>query len=240
MGEDGSGPLVAKFERPSRSPLAPCKCCTNGLQVMNVVDANGNMLGMAREARCWRGVPKLDIIDAAGNHEFELHQPTCCCGQLVDTCGLGVVNYFNPCSNWSPPVMFTEAGMFGSSKELGRITNLHGAFELRMTGQMALRYSANAYQLKIPAGSSPDRVARVLAGFLLSFFTLLDGHKPTGVDGAVAPAVLVGGILAAWLCPILFGCCQSGLWACCPGGCQWYAFCGACRPAPVVYGYYEP
>lgn len=165
LGETGEGALIAKFDRPCCAPPAPMKCCYQ--QRVNVSDASGKDLGQAKEATCWRGVPKANIWDPNGNCEYELHQPTCLCGTRVDYCGLGLKGWLlHLQGKWSPPTMISDPAALAQGEEKGRITHLVGAVESRLTGQMALLYETDAYQIKIPKGSAPDKIARVLAAFI--------------------------------------------------------------------------
>ena len=58
----------------------------------------------------------MDIQTADGTVEYVMKQPTCCCGQMVDRCGLGMGKCLG---GWQPPV-----GFFDGDTEKGRVTNL--------------------------------------------------------------------------------------------------------------------
>jgi hypothetical protein len=71
--------------------------------------------------------PQMDIQTADGTVEYTMKQPTCCCGHMVDRCGLGLGKCLG---GWQPPVGFYDAS---SDTEKGRVTNL---VRLMMSGGM--------------------------------------------------------------------------------------------------------
>jgi hypothetical protein len=75
---------VMKIERACRLPAMPLKCCCQ--QYTEVFDVqNQKLLGTVTE-NCWLCVPSYTIRNAAKEETLDIHQPTCCCGCLVDIC----------------------------------------------------------------------------------------------------------------------------------------------------------
>jgi hypothetical protein len=56
-----------------------------------------------------------------------------------------------------------------SDKEVGRLTYIEGAQEVRITGMVQLTYPTHALQLKIPreCAGNPEKIARVMAAAFL-------------------------------------------------------------------------
>ncbi|KAJ1628204.1 hypothetical protein T492DRAFT_1020113 [Pavlovales sp. CCMP2436] len=75
---------VLQIERYARLPPMPCKCCCQ--QYVTITDIQNQLpLGKVKET-CWLCVPNYSVMDAKGEEMFEVHQPTCCCGCIVNCC----------------------------------------------------------------------------------------------------------------------------------------------------------
>ncbi|KAF0290501.1 Phospholipid scramblase 2 [Amphibalanus amphitrite] len=73
--QDGSEREVLTLRRPLRCQGCCCPCC---LQQMEVVAADGQLLGSIRER--WTFIkPKLTVHDASGRHVFTIRGPICKC-----------------------------------------------------------------------------------------------------------------------------------------------------------------
>merc|ERR1711865_48708 len=82
-------PGILNFSRPFACRLGPCKCCC--FQEVTTTDANGLLLGGIKE-QFWCCVPKFTIFGPKEEPMYDLHQPTCCCGQCVNCCAEGCCN----------------------------------------------------------------------------------------------------------------------------------------------------
>jgi hypothetical protein len=71
---------IASFERPLMCGVAPCKiCCYQQLKIFKAGVPNGSI---KEDFSC--GAPSFKVLQPNGTHQFDIYQPTCCCGMCVD------------------------------------------------------------------------------------------------------------------------------------------------------------
>lgn len=168
--QEGTTPLL-QFERPLRCDAGAGKCCRCCQQEVKVFSANarGNadtFLGYVKE-ECWCCVPKFHIYDANGKPEYEIRQPTCCCGCCVrgQGCGCSTQNASLCacccCRRKIPFYVYPEGTLADDWKPAcGEINKVWRGMWRELNNE-------DAFECFFPQGAEPASKARLLAATLL-------------------------------------------------------------------------
>jgi len=151
-GAPGGSPLTYN-ERFFRCPAGNCKCCC--YQEIQVRDGANAPVGAIVEDM-WFCVPMFKVNDASGNHQYNLHQPTCCGGMCVDCCAEG-------CCNCRIPFYVFEPGKQATGEQCGSITKIWSGLGTE------LFTDADKFEMHFPPGADSNTKATLLGGtFLLN------------------------------------------------------------------------
>jgi len=180
-GENGEGPKMLKFDRPYRCMPAACKPCCQ--QEINVSDAaTGSVVGSAKEGSCYIcPTPYYQIKDGSGTTQFELQQPVCCGGLMVNIFAEGLCNCKIPFYLY-PPGKRAEADIKGKViKEWG--------------GLVAEMFtSADKFSVEFPTDATPETKAAIWAGVMLVDYNHFEGGTDQSDSGGMG---VMGGMLGA-------------------------------------------
>jgi hypothetical protein len=163
-GGQKGGKVHSLYDRPCAFPLASAKCCC--FQQIEVKAANGAPIGMVIED-CWYCVPSFRVEDVDRALQYNLHQPTCCCGMCVDCCSEG-------CCNWRVPFNIYEPGKHAKGEEVGQVVKAYSGI-----GE-ELFTDADKFELRFPPNADAQTKSRLLgATFLINqiFFENSGGEQ---------------------------------------------------------------
>lgn len=114
--KDAKGSEVMAMDRPFTCPLAPLTCCC----VPTIAFKNGDAVLGSAQVPCFLCVPALDVLDASGQKEFQVQQPTCCGGCCVNCWAEGCCNCKTPFYVYKPGVTPSSGNQVGKIVKLWR------------------------------------------------------------------------------------------------------------------------
>ena len=142
--------------------LSPCGCCCN--PYLDLTTGDNLPLGKVT-VPFFCCIPAYKIADAQGQPEYEIHQPTCCCGMCINICSGGCCNCRIPYHIYTPG----QADK-GKGKELGIVEKQWRGLGTEMFSD------ADTFTINFPKDADPDSKARILGfAFLLN---MMEFEKP--------------------------------------------------------------
>ena len=172
-GPDATSPLMLKFERPFRCTLAPCKCCCQQ-EIWAKDPATGAVLGGGKEG-CWMcAAPFFHILDASMTPQYEIQQPTCCCGICVNFCAEG-------CCNCKVPFYIFPPGKRDSGADVGKVIKEWGGLASEIFT------SADKFSVTFPPDSTPEMKAAIWAAVMLIDYNFFEGGKEAAIGAPPTP-----------------------------------------------------
>merc|ERR1712139_326000 len=180
-GQDIGAPAILNFERPFRCPVSNCKCCC--YQEVMTKGGDGAPMGNFVE-KMWFCVPDFAINNEAGNHEYDIHQPTCCGGAVVNCCAQG-------CCNCRIPFLIYPGGQGGDeaavlkSPKSSPVPGMEGAPDAQICKIWSglateLFTDADTFEVKAPDGSSWQQKSRLIGATLLLNQVFFEGQDGDG------------------------------------------------------------
>ena len=164
-GNQKGGKVHSLHDRPCAWPLACCKCCC--FQELIVKAANGAPIGKIVEDQ-WVCVPSFKVVDADEALQYNLHQPTCCCGMCVDLCAEG-------CCSCRIPFNIYEPGKHAAGQEVGQVVKVWSGLATEVFTD------ADKFELRFPANADAQTKTRLLGATFLINQLFFEGKK--GDDG---------------------------------------------------------
>jgi len=163
-----NGPLYARYLRPLRCMPANCKLCCCW-QTMTVTDSAGYEIGGFQET-CYTFVASYDIKDEHAKPIYSLHQPTCCCGTMVNCCAEG-------CCNFKIPFYIYKKG-HEKEHHVGKIVKIWGGAASEVIGD------GDTFMVEFPDDATPTLKATLLgATFMINQLYFESSHLGGGGSG---------------------------------------------------------
>jgi hypothetical protein len=151
-GSAVGGADVARFKRPLRLPMGPCKCCC--FQEVLSLGPEDQPNGLVRE-KCYIFVPQFQVIGPGGDVEFRLSQPTCFAGFCVNIFAEGL------CNCRIPFYLFPSTGGTTAAEKVGSVTKVWSGLGSE------LFTDADKFEVGFPPDANTDAKARILGSLFL-------------------------------------------------------------------------